>query len=56
MNRARYFRLPVFRLFPRPMRPDELPHVRRLWWHWRRHEGVNLPAEKNVIVVEGGKR
>ena len=25
MRRTRHYRLPVFRLFPRPMRPDELP-------------------------------
>ena len=56
MRRARYYRLPVFRLFPRPMRPDELPDVRRVWWHWRRHEGLELPPERGVILIRGGRR
>ena len=55
MNRVRYFRYPVFRLFPCPMRVDELPDVRRLWWRQRRHEGVELPAERGVILIRGGK-
>ncbi len=56
MKRPHYFRIPVFRLFPRPMRPDELPDVRRLWWRWRRREGVKLPPERGVILLWGGKR
>ena len=56
MRRTRYYRLPVFRLFPRPMRPDELPDVCRLWWRQRRREGVELPPERGVILFEGGKR
>jgi hypothetical protein len=55
MKRASYFRVPVPRLFPRPMRPDELPDVRRVWWHWRRHEGLKLPPERGVILIRGGR-
>ena len=55
MKRLRYYRLPVFRLFPRQMRPDELPHVRRLWWRFAR-QGHRLPAEKHIIVLDGGRR
>ena len=56
MRRDPYFRVPVFRLFPRPMRPDELPDVRRVWWRQRRHEGIALPPERGVILLPGGKR
>ena len=56
MRRVRYFRFPVVRLVPRPMRPDELPDVRHLWWRWRRHEGVELPPEPGVILIPGGKQ
>ncbi len=55
MNRVRYFRVPVDRLIPRPMRPDELPNVRRLWWRFAR-QGHRLPAEKHIIVLDGGRR
>ena len=27
--------------------------VRRLWWRWRRHHGVALPAERGVILIDG---
>ncbi len=54
MRRTRYYRLPVFRLFPRPMRPDEIPHVRRVWWDQARL-GYRLPAEPGVILLEGGR-
>ena len=55
MKRVRYFRRPVALLIPRKMRPDELPVVRRLWWRWRRHEGVELPAESDIIIIRGGR-
>ncbi len=37
----------------RAMRPDELPEVRKLYW---RHvaEGNRLPAERGVILIDGG--
>ena len=54
--RARYFRFPVPRLVPRPVRDDELCDVRRVWWQQRRHQGVELPPERGVILFEGGKR
>jgi hypothetical protein len=55
MRRVRYFRAPVDQLVPRPMRPDELPDVRRLWWRQRRHKGMELPAERGLIVIKGGR-
>ena len=39
---------------PRPMRPEERSLVVACWWAMRR-EGVRLPAERNVIVIEGGR-
>lgn len=29
--------------------------VRELWWRQRCHEGVELPAERGVIVIRGGR-
>ncbi len=49
-------RVPAGLLVPREMRPDELPDIRRLWWRQRRHDGVELPSERGVILFEGGKR
>ena len=40
-------------LVPRPVRPDELLALRRLWWR-QAGAGHLLPAEIGVIVVEGG--
>ena len=31
-----------------------LTHVRRLYWHLNQ-QGLRLPAERNVIVIEGGR-
>jgi hypothetical protein len=47
-------RVPAGHLLLRPMRPDELPDVRRVWWHQARL-GYRLPPEKGVIVLEGGR-
>ena len=33
--------------------PDDLTEVRRIWWSLAR-QGVRLPAEIGVIVIEGG--
>ncbi len=40
-------------LVPRDVRPDELPELRAIFW---RHAslGHRLPAERGVIVIEGG--
>ena len=46
--------LPVSQLQPRPVRADELPELRALWWR-HRAQGVTLPAEFGVIVIEGGR-
>lgn len=39
----------------RPVLPDEIPELRRLWWR-QAAQGHRLPAEVGVIVVEGGAR
>ena len=46
---------PVDRLIPRPIRPDEVPHVRRIWWRLTR-VGHRLPAEPNIIVMQGNEQ
>ena len=33
-----------------------LGHARPIWWRLRRHEGVELPAERDVILIAGGRR
>ncbi len=45
--------LPVENLVRRPMRPSERNLVVACWWAMRR-AGVKLPAEKGVIVIDGG--
>ena len=40
-------------LVPRPIRADEIPELRALWWRQARL-GHRLPAERGVIVIEGG--
>lgn len=32
-----------------------LIQVRRIWWSHRRRHGVRLPAERCVIVIDGGR-
>ncbi len=44
----------VVHLLPRPVRPDELPELRALWWR-QAALGHRLPAELGVIVIEGGR-
>ena len=39
----------------RPMRASERSLVVACWWAMRR-EGVRLPAEPGVIVIEGDRR
>ena len=46
--------LPVENFVRRPMRPDERSLVVCTWWAMAR-EGVRLPAERGVIVIEGGR-
>ena len=43
----------VTQLVPRDVRPDEIPELRALWWRQARL-GHRLPAERGVIVIEGG--
>ncbi len=44
--------LPLDGFIPRPMRPDEVRHV---WWNLAPN-GHRLPAERDVIMTEGGQR
>ena len=44
----------VSQLLPRPVRPDEIPELRALWWRQARL-GHRLPAEAEIIVIEGGR-
>ena len=43
----------VAQLVPRPVRADELPELRRIYWR-QAALGHRLPAERGVIVIEGG--
>ncbi len=45
--------LPVSQLLPRDVRPDDLPELRSIYWR-QAALGRRLPAEINVIVIEGG--
>ncbi len=38
---------------PRTIRPQERSLVVACWWRMRR-EGVRLPADRGVIVIDGG--
>ncbi len=46
--------IPTSQLLPRPVRPDELPELRAMWWR-QVALGHRLPAELGVIVIEGGR-
>ena len=46
--------IPVSQLVPRPVRDDEIPELRALWWH-QAALSHRLPAERDVIVIEGGR-
>ena len=45
----------VNNLILRPIRPDEIPHVRRVWWRLT-SLGHRLPPERGVIMIEGGRQ
>lgn len=45
--------IPQDRLRRRAMRLDELPEVRRLYWA-HAAQGTRLPAERGVILIDGG--
>lgn len=36
------------------MTPAEIEAVHSVWWRLRRHHGVRLPAEADLIVLTGG--
>ncbi len=42
-------------LVPRPVRSDEIPMLRSIWWR-QAAQGNRMPAERSVIVIEGGQR
>jgi hypothetical protein len=41
-------------LVPRPVRADEIPELRSIYWRQARL-GHRLPAELDIIVIEGGR-
>ena len=43
----------IAQLVPCPIRPDEIPELRALWWR-QAVLGHRLPAETGVIVITGG--
>ena len=43
--------VPVSQLVPRPVRPDEIPELRAIWWRQIAH-GIRLPAEPGVILLD----
>ena len=45
----------VSQLLPRPVRPNEIPELRAVWWR-QAGLGHRLPAERGVIVLEGGTK
>ena len=42
-------------LIPRPVRADEIPELRALWWR-QRALGHRLPAEAGIIAIKGGAK
>ncbi len=46
--------IPLSQLRPRPIGPGELASLRATWWR-QAALGYRLPAEINVIVIEGGR-
>ena len=38
-------------LVPRPVRPDEVPELRAIFWR-QAHLGHRLPAEPGIILIE----
>ena len=53
--KPRFVRVPVHLLIPRPIRPDEVRHVRRAWWN-QAALGYRMPAEHGIIVIGGRRR
>ncbi len=45
--------IPVSQLRHRPIGPGELASLRAMWWR-QAALGHHLPAERGVIVIEGG--
>ncbi len=46
--------IPVSQLAPRPVRFDEIPELRSIFWR-QAALGHRLPAERGVILLEGGR-
>ena len=44
----------VSQLVPRDVRPDEIPELRAIYWR-QAALGYRLPAERDVILIEGSK-
>ena len=50
-----YIHFPVDRLVQRPIRPDEVRHVRQIWWNLNA-DGHRLPAEPGIISIDGDRQ
>ena len=48
-----FIEIEVADLVPRPVRADEIPELRSIYWR-QAALGHRLPAERGVIVIEGG--
>ena len=49
-----FIEIEVADLVPRPVRADEIPELRSIYWR-QAALGHRLPAEFGVIVIEGGR-
>ena len=54
MNDDRTSFIDVVQLVPRPIGPGEIAQLRALWWR-QTALSHRLPAETNIIVMEGGR-
>ena len=53
-NSDHILKIPICQLLPRPVRPDEIPELRAMWWR-QAALGHRLPAEARIIVIDGGR-
>ena len=52
---ASFIEIDVADLVPRAVRADEIPELRSIYWR-QAALGHRLPAERGVIVLEGGAK
>ena len=49
-----FIEIDIADLVPRPVRADEIPMLRAMWWR-QIALGHRLPAERDVIVIDGSR-